>query len=102
LAPRGIAIHPTQVYESAADFVFFAVIMALRKKERFQGKLFWLYLLLYSAMRFIVEFFRDDPRGWVIPQALSTSQAIGIAAALLAVYMLLKKKTPSPATRIEK
>jgi len=102
LAPRGIAIHPTQVYESAADFVFFAVIMALRKKERFQGKLFWLYLLLYSAMRFIVEFFRDDPRGWVIPQALSTSQGIGIAAALLAVYMLLRKKSPSPATRIEK
>jgi len=90
------------LYESAGDFVFFAILMALRKKERFQGKLFWLYLLLYSAMRFIVEFFRDDPRGWVIPQALSTSQAIGIAAALLAVYMLLKKKTPSPATRIEK
>jgi len=87
------------VYESAADFLFFAVMMALRKKERFQGKLFWLYLLLYSAMRFIVEFFRDDPRGWVIPQTLSTSQAIGIAAAVLAIFMLLRKKAPSPSVR---
>ena len=90
------------MYESAADFVFFAVIMALRKKERFQGKLFWLYLLLYSAMRFIVEFFRDDPRGWVIPQTLSTSQGIGIAAAILAIYMLLRKKAPSPAIQKKK
>ena len=87
------------MYESAADFLFFAVMMALRKKERFQGKLFWLYLLLYSAMRFIVEFFRDDPRGWVIPQTLSTSQAIGIAAAVLAIFMLLRKKAPSPSVR---
>jgi phosphatidylglycerol:prolipoprotein diacylglycerol transferase len=87
------------VYESAADFLFFAVLMALRKKERFQGKLFWLYLLFYSAMRFIVEFFRDDPRGWVIPQTLSTSQAIGIAAAVLAIFMLLRKKAPSPSVR---
>jgi len=46
-------------------------------------------------MRFIVEFYRDDPRGWVVPNALSTAQAIGIPAAFLAVYMLLRKKNPS-------
>jgi hypothetical protein len=53
-------------------------------------------------MRFFVEFYRDDPRGWVIPQALSTSQAIGIAAAILAIYMLLRKKMPSPSVRSSK
>jgi phosphatidylglycerol:prolipoprotein diacylglycerol transferase len=87
------------VYESAANFVIFLVLMAIRKKDRFQGKLFWVYLLSYSVMRFFVEFFRDDPRGWVIPQILSTSQAIGIAAAVLAIYMLLRKKAPSPSVR---
>jgi phosphatidylglycerol:prolipoprotein diacylglycerol transferase len=90
------------LYESAANFVIFLVLMAIRKKERFQGKLFWLYLLLYSAMRFIVEFFRDDPRGWVIPNTLSTSQAIGIPAAILAIYMLLRKKAPSLSTKKQK
>jgi len=73
--------------------------MAMRKKERFRGKLFWFYLLFYSVMRFIVEFYRDDPRGWVVPNVLSTAQAIGIPAALLAVYMLLKKASPSPKAR---
>ena len=76
--------------------------MAIRKKDRFQGKLFWVYLLSYSVMRFVVEFYRDDPRGWVIPNILSTAQGIGIPAALLAVYMLLRKKAPSPAIQKKK
>ncbi len=76
--------------------MIFLVLMAMRKKEGFRGKLFWFYLLFYSVMRFIVEFYRGDPRGWVVPNVLSTAQAIGIPAALLAIYMLLKKVSPSP------
>jgi phosphatidylglycerol:prolipoprotein diacylglycerol transferase len=87
------------LYESAANFAIFLFVMAIRKKDRFQGKLFWIYLLSYSVMRFFVEFYRDDPRGWVIPNTLSTAQAIGIPAAILAVYMLLKKNRPTPSTR---
>jgi phosphatidylglycerol:prolipoprotein diacylglycerol transferase len=79
--------------------VIFLVLMAVRKKEWVRGKLFWYYLLLYSVMRFIVEFYRDDPRGWVVPNVLSAAQAIGIPAAFLATYMLLKKVSPSPKAR---
>ncbi len=64
----------------------------MRRKERFQGKLIWCYLLFYSVARFIIEFYRGDPRGFVIPGHLSVSQAIGIPAFLIAVYMLLRKK----------
>jgi phosphatidylglycerol:prolipoprotein diacylglycerol transferase len=90
------------LYESAANFLIFLVVMAIRKKDRFQGKLFWVYLLSYSVMRFFVEFYRDDPRGWVIPNTLSTAQAIGIPAAILAIYMLLRKKAPSPSAQKKK
>ncbi len=61
----------------------------MRLKPRFQGKLFWYYLLFYSAARFIIEFYRDDPRGWAIPQVLSTAQAVGLIAIPVAVYMLV-------------
>ena len=71
--------------------MIFLVLVGIRKKERFRGKLFWFYLLFYSTARFIIEFYRDDPRGWVIPQVLSSAQAIGIPAVILALYMLLKK-----------
>jgi len=81
--------------------VIFLVLMAMRKKEWVRGKLFWYYLLFYSVMRFIVEFYRDDPRGWVVPNVLSAAQAIGIPAALLAIYML-RKKEPSLSIRKKK
>jgi len=70
--------------------VIFLVLRAMRTKPRFQGKLFWFYLLFYSTARFIIEFYRHDPRGWVIPQVLSTAQAVGVIAIPLAVYMLLR------------
>ena len=65
----------------------------MRRVNRFQGRLFWFYLLFYSAARFIIEFYRNDPRGWAIEGVLSTSQAISVPAALLALYMILKRRT---------
>jgi prolipoprotein diacylglyceryltransferase len=64
----------------------------MRRRERFQGKLIWYYLLFYSAARLGIEYFRGDPRGFLIPGYLSVSQAIGIPAFLIAIYMLLRKK----------
>ena len=78
-----------------AEFIIFLILLSMRRKERFQGKLLWWYLLFYSTARFFVEFYRDDPRGWVIPQALSTAQAIGIIAIPVAIIMLLRKKPPA-------
>ncbi len=92
LAPRGIPLHPTQLYESAATFAIFWVLVFMRRRERFQGKIFWYYLLFYSVARFLMEFYRGDPRGWLIPDVLSTAQATGIPVFLLAVFMLLRKK----------
>ncbi len=93
LAPLGIPLHPTQIYESAGTFAIFLILMVMRRKERFQGRIFWYYLLLYSILRFFIEFYRGDPRGWVIQEALSTSQAIAIPAVLLALYMVFRKRT---------
>jgi prolipoprotein diacylglyceryltransferase len=64
----------------------------MRRREQFAGKLIWVYLLLYSAARFGIEYLRGDPRGFLIPGYISESQAIGVAAFLIAVYMLLRKK----------
>lgn len=94
LAPLGVPLHPTQIYESAATLGIFLVLIFMRRRKRFQGKLFWYYLLFYSVARFVIEFYRGDPRGWAVPGVLSTAQAIGIPAVLLALFMLLGKKSP--------
>jgi len=87
-------LHPTQLYESAAGFGIFIALMFMRRVKRFQGLLFWYYLLFYAAARFFLEFYRDDPRGWVVEGVLSTSQGIGIPIAFLSLCMILRKKSP--------
>jgi len=92
LAPLGVPLHPAQLYESGATFLIFLALTSMRRSGRYQGKLIWYYLLFYSVARFIIEFFRGDPRGFLIPGYLSTSQAIGIPAFIIALVMLLRKK----------
>lgn len=94
LAPLGIPLHPTQLYESGATLAIFLSLTMMRRSPRFQGRLLWYYLLFYSTARFTIEFFRGDPRGSAILGVLSLAQAIGIPVALIALFMILRKNAP--------
>ena len=54
----GINNQPTQIYELILDFIGFLLLWGLRKKIRFKGGLFLLYLMTYSVIRIIVSQFR--------------------------------------------
>ena len=56
----GINNQPTQIYELILDFIGFLLLWGLRKKIRFKGGLFLLYLMTYSVIRIIVSQFRAD------------------------------------------
>jgi len=86
--PLGVALHPTQLYESGAEFLIFATLMILSLRKRFDGQIFWTYVALYATARFVIEFFRGDMRGFVFGEALSTSQFIGIIMLTVAVIAL--------------
>lgn len=89
--PLGIPLHPTQVYHALADFLILAITLYFLKHRRYEGQVFWIYVLLYAALRFIVEIFRGDAaRGLVLGGALSTSQLIAMPAAFLAAFMLYR------------
>jgi phosphatidylglycerol:prolipoprotein diacylglycerol transferase len=86
--PLGVPLHPTQLYEAGAEFLILMILLWSERKGRpFAGRTFWLYMLLYSISRFIIEFFRGDDRGMV--GVLSTSQFISILLAPLAIVMLV-------------
>jgi phosphatidylglycerol:prolipoprotein diacylglycerol transferase len=95
LARLGVPLHPTQLYEAAGCLSLFLFLTWTEKKKSYEGEIFWLFLLLYSLLRFLIEFFRDDPRGFLFETFLSTSQAIGALLAILSVYMLnyLKRRS---------
>jgi len=87
--PLGVPLHPTQIYEAGAELIILIVLLVTERKGRpFAGRTFWLYMLLYSISRFIIEFYRGDERGNPIG-ALSTSQLISVLLAPLAVVMLV-------------
>jgi phosphatidylglycerol---prolipoprotein diacylglyceryl transferase len=96
--PLGQSLHPTQLYEAGAEFVILMLLLATERKGRpYPGRTFWLYMLLYAISRFIIEFYRDDPRGAV--GMFSTSQFISIVLAPLAIVMLVylsRAITPEP------
>src|SRR5437588_2221655 len=97
--PLGVPLHPTQLYEAGAELLILIVLLVTERKGRpFAGRTFWLYMLLYAISRFIIEFYRDDPRGTV--GMFSTSQFIPILLAPLAsgmlVYLARRAGAPVP------
>ncbi|MGC4086097.1 MAG: prolipoprotein diacylglyceryl transferase [Vicinamibacterales bacterium] len=86
--PLNVPLHPTQLYEAGAEALILALLLATEKKGRpYPGRTFWVYMLLYAISRFIIEFYRNDPRGAVL--MFSTSQFISLVLAPLSVIMLV-------------
>ncbi len=86
--PRGVGLHPTQLYDSANNLIIFGILWMLRRRTKFDGQLFWIYMLLYGVNRSIIENFRGDFRGGRLWELFSISQVIGCSMAVLAVVML--------------
>jgi len=89
LAPTGIPLHPTQLYEALNNLTIFCLLWFFRKRKKYDGQIFWMYVLLYGITRFVLETFRADFRGDYIFGNLSVSQVIGGLMAVLSVVMLL-------------
>ena len=99
--PLGIPLHPTQLYESAAELLILIVLLTTERRGRpFAGRTFWLYMILYAISRYVIEFYRGDPRGVIL--GFSTSQFISMLLAPLAVAMLiwLSRTTPETPQRV--
>ena len=95
--PLGVPLHPTQLYEAGAELLILAALLALERRGRpFAGRTFWGYMLAYAVSRFVIEFYRGDPRGMVGP--VSTSQLISIVLAPLSLVMLAVLARHSRAT----
>jgi len=85
--PLNVPLHPTQLYEAGAELLILIFLLTTEKRGRkFAGRTFWLYMLLYSVSRFVIEFYRGDERGNLGP--FSTSQVVSVILAPLAIGML--------------
>lgn len=85
-----VAVHPTQLYETAMGFIMFAILWRFRAHTHKEGWLFGLYCLLAGIERFVVEFFRakDD----ALTFGLTTAQLIALAIFSIGGAMLISRR----------
>ena len=77
--PLGTPLHPSQLYEAAAEGLIFVLLWRSIAQPHRDGHIFALYLLLYSAVRFVVEFFRSHAQALPFGLPLSNTQWISLA-----------------------
>jgi phosphatidylglycerol:prolipoprotein diacylglycerol transferase len=52
--------HPTQLYETFADLAVLPIALLVIKKSKKDGEPFFVVAIMYSVIRFVLEFFRAD------------------------------------------
>lgn len=91
-------LHPTQLYSSAAGVLIYGILAAADRRRHNDGTVFALYLALYAASRFVIEFFRSQTQNSLGPAfggvSLSLAQIVSgpLFIAGVAAFALLSKK----------
>ncbi|QOI97931.1 MAG: prolipoprotein diacylglyceryl transferase [Flammeovirgaceae bacterium] len=96
--PLNTLLYPTQLMEAGFIFLVMLALLWVRGQKQFHGQLFLLYLMLYAAGRFVLEYFRGDgSRGFVIENYLSNSQLIALALFGAAAWLYVRWRRYHPA-----
>ncbi|MEY4991020.1 MAG: hypothetical protein RIS08_1246 [Actinomycetota bacterium] len=87
--PDGLTFHPTFLYEMLWNFAGAAAILYLASKLKLQwGKVFGLYLVVYSFGRIWIESIRIDPSEVILGLRINIwSALIGVAIGIIIIWV---------------
>jgi phosphatidylglycerol:prolipoprotein diacylglycerol transferase len=91
-AVLGVHLHPTQLYEAFGNFLIFIFLHFYSKKNPKSGHVVAAYFIAYAILRFIIEFFRNDPDRGSQYFGLSISQIVSICLLIIGVFIVCKNK----------
>jgi phosphatidylglycerol:prolipoprotein diacylglycerol transferase len=80
------ARHPTQLYAAGLALLAFLFLFWFLQRKKFDGQVFAFGLLYYGSYRFLIEFWRVNPRYWL---GLSEAQVIAVLVFAAAVGLLI-------------
>jgi len=82
--------HPSQLYESLKNLVIFSVLWFIKDRKLKKGILFWSFVLMYSTLRFFIEFVRapDVQIGFIL--GLTMGQWLNIVMFAVGLYFFVK------------
>jgi phosphatidylglycerol:prolipoprotein diacylglycerol transferase len=84
---------PTQLFESGWALIMFFILLAIERYKKFDGFLFWLFLLFYSLGRFVIEGIRDYEFNYILWGGLTISQGISVVLGIIALVFLIRGHT---------
>lgn len=100
---RNIPLHPAQLYEAFGAFMLYLYLNYRMEHRKYDGQLFFHGLILYSMLRFTVEYFRGDLyRGFVFGGALSYGQMISLVIipfATTGLFLYSRNQATRPARK---
>ncbi|MFC1509629.1 prolipoprotein diacylglyceryl transferase [Candidatus Omnitrophota bacterium] len=88
---NGLAVHPTQLYETFFSAIGFLFLWSIRRRIKFDGGLFLLYLLTYNCVRIVLSSLRGDSL-YIWGTGLKSAQIISGIIICAAIIIFTKKR----------
>ncbi len=93
--PAGTLYHPTFLYEMLWTFAGAALLVWLDRRYRLgHGRVFWLYVVVYTAGRLWIELLRIDPAETVLGLRLNVWTSILVGLGALVAFVLVGRRHP--------
>lgn len=85
---KNTPLYPTQLFDIGVNMIILLTVYFIQKKQKFEGQLFLIYLMMYGVGRSIVEIYRgDEARGFLFGGAVSHSQFIAACIIVICVVV---------------
>lgn len=93
LIPR----HPTQLYEAFSYLLIFGILVLIykKKKEKSNGLILGLALVLIFLARFIIEFFKENQVDFESGMLINMGQILSVPFIIIGLILILARKKPS-------
>lgn len=91
----GVKVHPTFLYESIWDLGLFILLVLYRRNKKFDGQIFLLYGIIYSAGRFWIEGLRTDSLMFMGMRTAQIVSVLTIVIGFIAYFVLRKRQINS-------
>lgn len=97
----GTTFHPTFLYELLWNFAAAALLVYLDRRLRLgHGRVFWLYVVLYTAGRVWIELLRIDPAETVLGLRLNVWTSILLGVGALVAFVVVGRRHPGRDTTL--
>jgi len=93
--PASTLFHPTFLYEILWNLAAAALLIYLDRRFRLgHGRVFWLYVVLYTAGRLWIELLRIDPANHILGLRLNVWTSIIVGLGALIAFIVVGRRHP--------